>query len=238
MKKPKKQHDGVGTSYSILPNSKKGQKKIKKRGRECGSWILATIVLGLAVIALFVSGVLNNRRIVSECEELFLSDLYEESTWPTWDHMPITYSFIEVPSKNGVHKCIGSVERLIKGGFDSIDESTTSITFKEVESNGDIDIYCLPQDSSKVGDFYYTLAEASPVIYGNTITSGELYFYTNSFPNADFSNCFDIALHEILHLFDFWDDGEVDGIMNPVKQTQCLYGIDDWIAEYLDELYD
>lgn len=161
----------------------------------------------------------------------------EELLWYTWDHMPITYSFVEVPSENGVYKCVDMKKELIDNAFNSIEESTENIKFKEVEDIGDIEIYCLPHDISQVGDYYYTIADALPVIEDNKIISGELNFYTDSFPNLGTSNCYDTPMHEILHLFDFYDDENLEGIMSEVKQTKCLYKIDDWIVYKLDELY-
>ncbi len=161
----------------------------------------------------------------------------EELLWYTWDHMPITYSYIEVPSENGVYKCIDMKKKLINDAFNSIEESTENIIFEEVENIGDIKIHCLPHNPSQVGDYYYTLADALPVIEDDKIISGELNFYTDSFPNLGTSNCYDIPMHEILHLFDFYGNEEFDGIMSEVKQTKCLYKIDDWIAYQLDELY-
>ena len=205
-------------------------------------------IIILVVSVLFFSKYnieITGKTIVEENieEEIIKEEVIEEikepenPLWYIWDHMPITYSFIEVPSENGVYKCIQQKNELIIKAFNSIEESTNNIKFEEVEDIGDIKIHCLPKDISRIGDYYYTIADALPMIEDNKIISGELNFYTDSFPNLGTSNCYDTILHEILHLFDFYDDENLEGMMSSVKQIQCLYKIDDWIVYQLNELY-
>jgi len=196
------------------------------------------IVLSMTILFLLKYDIkITGKTIVQENLEVREIEELDEYEWPVWDHMPITYSFIEVPSDNGVYKCIEPKKKLINKAFNIIQDSTNNVEFEEVEYNEDIRVYCVPQEIYHSDDYYVTIAEALPEIEYDKIISGELYFYTYSFPDLGVSNCYDTQMHEILHLFDFYDDENLEGIMSQVDQTQCLYKIDDWITYQLDELY-
>lgn len=197
--------------------------------------LIFTIIIAVAITASFFLG--SNAKLIGKT--IIEEDKKDiEPLWSTWDHMPVTYTFVEVPSKNGVYKCVDMKKELINKAFNSIEESTKNINFEEVKDNGDIEIHCLPQNPNNVGNYYYTIADSNITEEDYTIISGEINFYTDSFPSLGKSNCYDIPLHEILHLFDFYDNQNSSSIMSEVVQTKCLYKIDDWMAYQLDELYN
>ena len=160
-----------------------------------------------------------------------------------WTHMPITYHYNKVDSEvceDCQLVCATSQKEKIKQAFSQIQEDTdNSLSFKEVEDNADIEIYCYGNKYSGKGDLI-TLGEGSYQSYNNEITSGRLNFYGQNSGGKN-SNCLELTLHEIFHVFGF--NHTEEGIMKAVGTSKlsgnykCQYEIDDYIIQNLKRIY-
>ncbi len=195
---------------------------------------LAIIVVVITVLFFVKSKVQITGETILEQN---VTNIEEEYVWPTWDHTPITYSYMESPGENGVYKCVDLKKEVVNKAFNSIEESTKNIYFEEVEEDGDIEIFCLPQNPDNVQNYYYNILKVIPAIEGNTIISGEIKFYTDSFPNLGISNCYENQMFAILMAFDFLPSEDSESVLAKVNDNKCNYELDDWITYQLDELY-
>ena len=149
-----------------------------------------------------------------------------------WEHMPITYSFTKENVRNSNVKCQDYQIERIRKAFQIIENDTgRAVSFKEVESKGDILVYCnaAKADSQllmRQGDGYYEY-------HGDVIDYGELNFYIHK-------NCGiwpDVEIHEILHVFGFNHTDSKKSIMYPTASVCDLGKIDQDIINDLINRY-
>ena len=157
-----------------------------------------------------------------------------------WNHMPITYNFEIIPSKNGYYVCPDSEKDRLKKAFDLIENKTNGLVlFNEVSSSGDIKISCYGKKitSSFFAGFVVNDGESNYQYQEDEIISATLSFYGQNDIQNNNRNCLDLELHEIFHIFGFEHNKNRNSIMYSSQWGPCKYKIDDYIIEKLKNTY-
>ncbi len=162
---------------------------------------LTNIILGLLfliIITICISFLIN----LPINNETLLTEDYKSSDEIKWDHMPITYRYID--TSEFVSTCKEYIKERINKAFNEITNATKGIvSFKrlnEQESGEDITINCsnkVEVQNAEVGTS--TAGLAGPTLIGNKIIHGQITFY----PYQNCGTYPDTELHEILHVFGF-----------------------------------
>jgi uncharacterized protein YpmB len=209
------------------------------------SIVITLLVITLAGILYFSNENTLTAEVIAESEqEIDGNTRLISSDELHWNHMPLTYHYNTLPSdacEDCTLVCATSQKEKIKNAFDQITEDTENIiAFEESETNADIEIYCYGDKYSGEGNLI-TLGEGGYQNYGNEIVSGTLNFYGQNSIGKD-SNCLELTLHEIFHVFGFQHSEE--GIMKAIATSKisgsyrCQYDIDEYIIEDLKRIYE
>jgi len=178
------------------------------------------IIIGVIALAIFiVYNVVSNPasgRVISDIQNNL--DILNKDSFPNaqelhWTHMPLTYSFAENSS------CGNSEPNYILRAFDTIQKETNNtVSFKQVETNGDIIIDCKKDfNLDKAAGDYQVGDGAITKLEGNRILSGAMNFYiVSGTVNAGSCPYANIEVHEILHTFGLGHTSEKNNIMNPI----------------------
>jgi hypothetical protein len=165
----------------------------------------------------------NEQEIVKEERNIYSDNLH-------FNHVPITYNFEVVPTKNGYYSCPDAQKERTKKAFEMIkNETDNSLSFKEVENNEDIQIFCYGMKISDSSSQWYSMTEGEGgyELLGNEITSGTLNFYDAMSPQNQRRNCIDLELHEIFHILGFNHVDDKNSLMYTEQWGPCKYKIDD-----------
>lgn len=206
--------------------------------------IILISALMIFINLIFLQNYLNNNNNNSSNKEISLTaniilntlekENYSKNNKFYWDHMPLTYSFLNLKNKNNSN-CSNSQILRIKKAFKIIENSTKEkVRFKEniKFENEDIKIYCRGVKFDSIN--YLDEGKTKYNVRNNQIRYGEINFY-NHLNCGDWP---DTEIHEILHLFGYEHINNPQSIMNPESEICDLNKIDDWIIKDLVENYD
>lgn len=132
-----------------------------------------------------------------------------------WQHIPITYSFLEVNSTNGgKYICPDNEKERFRRATEQLtNETNKTISFLEIPENGEMKIQC------KGREFLSSYYEEE----GNVVYSQNTALITIRNANDPYRNCIDVELHEILHTFGYKDiyDLKQNNVMVSKGGRQC-----------------
>lgn len=172
-------------------------------------WIFISIIFAGIIIFVIISND-NNPNYISQQ----IQDNFSNSSDLHWTHMPITYSFSNISS-------CGQVEsNYIIWGFNQIQgETNNTISFKQIEYNGDIIVNCKHDLIANETQGTFQLGDAQITnLSDNKIVNAELNFFIipGSTSSGSCSVYPTVEIHEILHTFGFVHTDAPYNIMNPV----------------------
>lgn len=200
-------------------------------------WI--NIVLGsvfLIIIAICISFLINQPINENNNSSNYTEPNTETSNEIKWDHMPITYRYID--TEEFISTCKDYIKERIDRAFNEITNATAGVVsfrrLNEQESREDIAINCsnkVEVQDAEVGTS--TAGLAGPQTIRNKIVHGQITFY----PYRNCGTYPDTELHEILHIFGF-EHNETNrlSLMYPAI-LKCDGKLDNYIREELIRIY-
>ncbi len=202
--------------------------------------LISSLIIFLSLIFLQDNFNINNfsNKEISLTANIISDNLngnnYSKNNKFYWDHIPLTYSLLDLKIKNNSN-CSQSQILRIRKAFEIIENSTKEkIKFKEnfEFEKVDIKIYCQGVKFDSIN--YLDEGKTKYNVRNNQIRYGEINFY-NHLNCGDWP---DTEIHEILHLFGYEHINNPQSIMNPESEICDLNKIDDWIIKDLVENYD
>ena len=186
------------------------------------------------VISNFSDNVITGRAIVPLEEEYDgLIERYDDIENIQWDHMPVSYKFVE-NDVNSSGFCSGEKRGKIQMAMAMISNKTYGdVLFVETNLDADIDVFCREVDFD---EFSIAEGEADYDFVGLEIVSGTLNFYDIVDWERDF-DCLDLELHEILHVLGFEHSEDEESIMYFKNNGVCKNKIDEAILDKLVRIY-
>jgi len=186
------------------------------------------------VVLNFSNNILTGQAVVPlEKEYNGLVKKYDDLSEPQWDHMPLSYRFVDGDA-NSSGFCSGEKRDKIRRAFEMIrKKSEGEVFFVETNFDADIDVLCSEINFS---EFVVAEGEANYDFVGYEITSGVLNFYDVVDWNRD-SECLDLELHEILHVLGFGHDEDERSIMYFKNNGICKNKVDENIVSELMRIY-
>jgi len=158
---------------------------------------------------------------------------YEDIDEIQWDHMPVSYKFVE-NDINSSGFCSGEKRSKIQMAMALINDKTDdSVLFVETNLDADINVFCR---EINFDGFSIAEGEADYDFVGLEIVSGVLNFYDIIDWKRE-SDCLDLELHEILHVLGFEHSEEKTSIMYFKNSGVCKNKVDEDILDELIRIY-
>jgi len=204
--------------------------------------LILLIVVGMLIIAGFY--LYNNVPRSAEIGNVFIEKNDENFTgvdsnikqfYPQmkFNHNDITYKID--------FACDGARRSGVVESFDIISSKVSSLSFREVSGDADIEISCSGENNDFVGEDHFIAGEGGakeiiPTGKFSVISEGVVYLYETKNSKTDRCNYPHVELHELMHVFGFDHNQNEGSLMNPVLDS-CNQVLDVSIVNELNRLY-